>query len=404
MVLLATATPGCGNSRSSGGTSADMAATTDCTNATEHIDKVVCASNAFLATLTTTEAAAVNLAFTDNKARTEWSNLPGVTRPGVQLGSLSNAASKPAALAMMKVVLTNDGYSTLDGIMNADDYLGSLSGGSGGGAADGGAMGPGGGGPPDGGSIGPGGGGAADGGSGGGGTAAGYSSAYYTVAILGTPSATGNWEIMFGGHHMAFNVTYLAGTAYPVPNHLGVEPKASFTINGGTYAPLAPESAAMVALYQSLSSSELATAYLAGQTFADVLVGPVEYDTGSSAAAKAKFPTGGNRTGVLVSSLSSAQQALVTTAIADWVNDFDPAIASKLLADYTSASAYADTYVAWAGTQSAGVDLDVTGTYMRIDGPRLWIEVACQGGIVIQGKTHLHTIYRDKQYDYGATL
>ena len=401
---------GCG-SHSSGtsgdsGSGADMAATTvdDCTSLTTHIDKIVCVTNAFLATLTTTEQTSVNLAFTDLKDRTEWSNLPGVARPGLMMSQFSNSATKPAALAMMAVVLTTAGYSDLDGVMNADDYLGSIQGSTGGGSGDGGMTGgPGGGGPPDGGMTGgPGGG--TNGDAGTGAAAAGYSAGNYTVAIFGTPSTTGNWEIMFGGHHMAYNITYLAGVGYPVPNHIGVEPKASFTINGGTYAPLSDESAAMVAMYQSLSPADLATAYLQGQTFADVLVGPVEYQTGSSAAAKAKFPTGANRTGVLVSSLSAAQQALVTTAIEEWVNDFDPALSAQLLADYTTAAAFADTYVAWAGTQSAGVDVDVEGTYMRIDGPRLWIEVACQGGIVIQGKTHFHTIYRDKQYDYGATL
>jgi hypothetical protein len=60
--------------------------------------------------------------------------------------------------------------------------------------------------------------------------------------------------------------------------------------------------------------------------------------------------------------------------------------------------------VAWGGTEASGVDVDVDGTYMRIDGPRVWIELACQAGVVIQGKTHFHSIYRDKQYDYGNTL
>jgi hypothetical protein len=41
---------------------------------------------------------------------------------------------------------------------------------------------------------------------------------------------------------------------------------------------------------------------------------------------------------------------------------------------------------------------------MRIDGPRAWIEIACQGGIVITGQTHYHMIYRDKTYDYYNEL
>ena len=85
-------------------------------------------------------------------------------------------------------------------------------------------------------------------------------------------------------------------------------------------------------------------------------------------------------------------------------SDFAPAISDSLVAAYTSQEAYAHTYVAWGGDQAAGPNVDVNGTYMRIDGPRVWIEVACQGGVVIRGATHYHTIYRDKLTDYGDEL
>lgn len=67
------------------------------------------------------------------------------------------------------------------------------------------------------------------------------------------------------------------------------------------------------------------------------------------------------------------------------------------------ATAFADTCIAWAGN-SSGPDVEVDGTYMRIDGPRLWLEVAVQNGVVISGETHYHTIYRDKTMDYGGDL
>jgi hypothetical protein len=370
---------GCGSSSSTGTDAAGTggagatdagatdAAFADCT-ATTHIDKVVCAANAFLATLSTTETTTVLYQFTDAVAKTRWSNLPGTTRNGLKYGALSTT-SQAAALALMKTVLTDAGNSDLLGIMAADDYLGSLSTGGGG----------------------PGGGGAAQ-----------YAAANYMIAFIGTPSTTGSWMLQFGGHHMAYNVTYIGGTGYPTPNHVGVEPKASFTVNGATYAPLADEGASMTALFQSLSTADLATAYLTGQTFADVLLGPDEYATGSYSSVV--FPSGTSRTGVLVSTLSTTQQGLVTAAIAEWVRDFDPAIADALFSEYTATAAYADTYVAWGGTQSSGPDPDVNGTYFRIDGPRVWIEVACQAGVVISGITHYHTIYRDKLKDYGASL
>lgn len=378
---------------SDAGTTGDAATAVDCSSAATHIDKAVCAANALLATLPSDQLPEVNLAFTASTDRTLWSNLPGVTRAGLKMSALSTG-SQAAALALMQIVLSPAGTSDLTGVRAADDYLNSLGGGAGGGGPGSGS----GAGPGSGSGGGPGSG--AGPGSGGGG----YGSGNYSVAIFGTPSATGTWEVMFGGHHMAYNVTFTAGVGYPTPNHLGVEPKAPFTINGATYQPMSDEGAAIAGIFQSLSTSDLATAYLSGQTFADVLIGPVEYGSGSTAAVTAKYPTGANRTGVLVSSMSAEQQALVTTAIEAWVDDFDPAISDALVAAYTSADAFADTYVAWGGTQSAGVDVDVNGTYMRIDGPRAWIEVACQAGVVITGVTHYHSIYRDKSFDYAGTL
>ena len=344
-----------------GGVTSDLSGVTlsDCAALTAHVDKAVCAANNLLAVLPAAQKSSVNLAYTASTDRTKWSNLPNQARPGLKMSQL-DATSQAAVLTLMSTVLSNAGYSDLVGIRAADDYLNAQG-------------------------------------------ANGYGGGNYLIAIVGTPSATGNWEVMFGGHHMAFNVNYIAGVGYPTPNHQGTEPKGSFTVNSRTYQPLDDEGAAMLAIFNSLGAN-LNSAYLSGQNFADVVVGPVEYGTGSSAAAKAKFPTGANRKGILGSTLSAAQQALVTTAIQGWVNDYDPAVSGALLSAYTSTEAYADTYVAWGGTQASGVNLDVNGTYLRIDGPRAWIEVSCQGGVVIQGKTHYHTIFRDKQYDYGGTL
>ncbi|MEZ4382266.1 MAG: DUF3500 domain-containing protein [Nannocystaceae bacterium] len=347
-------------------TGTDTGETVDCDGATTNIEVVVCAAEAFLAGLSSDELSAANLPFSDTVSRTKWSNLPGQERPGVQMGALSTD-SQARAMTLMTAVLSTAGRTDLDGVRAADDYLGTMGGmgGMGGGQ---------------------------------------YSADNYYVSVLGTPSTTGDFAVMFGGHHMAFNMTYIAGVGYPIPNHLGVEPKAEFSIDGEAYAPMTGEGAALLAVFASFDSAALSEGFLAGQNFSDVLIGPVEYGTGSVDAAQAKYPTGDNRSGVLVSSMTSDQQALVTAAIAEWVEDADPEVAAELMATYTSAEAFADTYVAWGGDEDAGVDPDVNGTYMRIDGPRLWIELSCQNGVVIQGQTHYHSIYRDKQFDYGGSL
>ena len=41
------------------------------------------------------------------------------------------------------------------------------------------------------------------------------------------------------------------------------------------------------------------------------------------------------------------------------------------------------------------------GAYARLHGPRLWIEICVQNGIVLKGY-HYHSIERDIKSDYGG--
>jgi hypothetical protein len=335
----------------------DSSASVDCSAATTHVEIVVCASEALLATLSDDEKAAISYDWADATAKTTWSNFPTgmVQRNGLRLGALDDE-SRTAAMAVAKAVLSDDGYTDFVGTTAADDYLNTSGGGSE------------------------------------------YSSDNYYIAFIGTPSTDGDWMLQIGGHHLAYNVTYIAGSEYAAPNHLGAEPKSSFEINSQSYAPMADEGAAMVAMFEALDSSQFDYAYLDGQMFADVLIGP---DNGS-AVLPTDYPTGSNRGGVLVSSLSDEQKALVKAAINQWAGDFGGA--AERIAEYTTDEALSDTYIAWSGTQSSGVDVDVSGTYMRIDGPRVWIELVCQSGVVIRDATHYHSVFRDKTMDYGNSL
>lgn len=46
-------------------------------------------------------------------------------------------------------------------------------------------------------------------------------------------------------------------------------------------------------------------------------------------------------------------------------------------------------------------DLDIEGSYGRIDGPSVWIEIVNEGGVG-GNDIHVHSIYRDKNDDYGS--
>ena len=280
-----------------------------------------------------------------------------------------STAQVTAYNTLASIALSAAGYEDWQGILAADDYLGTMQ--------------------------------------------SGYGSGYAHVAVIGSPtSATSTWTLMLGNHHMAFTINFINGTAYPFPHHVGVEPKASFTVNSATWHVLADKANAMQAIFygntDSLDSTQLATAKLTNESFSDVLVGPgIEKTTGSYSNVMPKFPTGGSQgttsyRGLNVSTLSSAQQALVKAAIQLWTDDYD-STSTTLYDDYTSSAAWASTYIAWVSSASYP-NLDTNGTYMRIDGPRVWIEIVMQNGVVISGQTHYHMIYRDKKYDYGDRL
>ncbi|MES2240755.1 MAG: DUF3500 domain-containing protein [Bacteroidota bacterium] len=315
-------------------------------------EKVVCLANAFLATLSTSQQSSVQLTLNLTNAK-RWSNLPCALscRNGLLFSSLSStqlAAAKAVAQSAFGTA-TGEGYDEFSQIMTADNYLGQ--------------------------------------------TASGYSSGNYVIAFLGTPSTTGKWMLQMGGHHYAQNITYNAGSVISItPLHEAVEPKGSFTYSSTTYTgPLESEHTAMQEMLGSFTSSELTSAKISG-SFSDCLMVP-----GSTTNT---FPT--NKQGIKVSTLSTAAQAKVLTAISKWVNDIESTAATSFLATYESE--LANTYVSYASNTTASTGtassfLTANTDYVRIDGPSVWIEFACQNGVVLSG-IHYHTVMRDHTRDY----
>lgn len=310
---------------------------------------IVCLAQAFYATLTTSQQSSVVLSYTLANAEV-WSNLPtnGVSRNGLKFGSLSSS-QLTAALALTQAVLSSEGYTRFASVRVADDYL----------AANGG------------------------------GTTS-YGAGLYYIAFLGTPSTTSAWQLQIGGHHYALNVTYNGTYLSATPFFLGVEPP-SFTVSSVTYNVMEKQRAAAYALGQTLTSNS--SAKLSG-TFDDVVHGVASsgHDTNYPAA----YPTSGR--GVLYSSLSATQQALVKSFIEAWVNDQNTTTASTLLALYESDIALASTYVGYSGTGA----FTTQGDYIRVDGPRVWVEFVVQNGVVFNTSIHYHSLWRDKSADYGG--
>lgn len=317
---------------------------------TTGLARVVCLTQAFIATLTPAQSATVVLPYTLANAQ-RWSNLPAglSSRYGVNLASLNTTqltAFRDLMLAVLATNTTNEGYSEMLGNLVADNALFYA----------------------------------------GGGTT--YGAGNYYVSILGTPSTTTTWELLFTGHHYTQPYTFNgpAGAGY-TPAFRAIEPTTvvSNTVTGQSFQPMEQERLTFAALLTGLSTAEQTAARLS-TTFSDVLLGP---------NANWQFPT--TKVGLRVGSLSADKQALVLNAIRLYVNDLDPTTAAAVLAKYTAE--LADTYLAYTGNTS----VTAVNDYIRIDGPNVWIEFSYQGGIIIRDAPHPHSVWRDRTTDYGGT-
>ncbi|MCM3411865.1 DUF3500 domain-containing protein [Metabacillus litoralis] len=301
-------------------------------------------AQAFLDTLSDEQLETIQYELTAENAAV-WSNLPvsAVQRNGILLGSLSEESLK-AAKALFYVALGEEGYEQFKLNLEAEEVLGEQM--------------------------------------------DGYDADLYYVSILGDVSDSSTWILQLGGHHYANNFTFNADQTGATPFFIGLEPQTFETANGETVEPMAEHKNAIYSMIDSLSDDELAEAEIVDK-FDDVLVGPGnDYN----------FPT--ESEGILVSTLSEEQQELVKDAIRAWVSDVNEEDQQALLDAYFAEDAWSETYIAWSGSTSE----EDQGSYIRIDGPRVWIEFAVQGGIVFRDQVHFHTIWRDKVADYGGEL
>lgn len=313
--------------------------------------RVLQLAEAFKATLSAEQIAQLEIPLTQ-AASVKWTNIPGgaSNRNGLEFSILTDVQLN-AAKAVIKAasgVVPNEGYDEFLQIGLADGVIGKSG-------------------------------------------RSGYGTGEYIIAFLGKPSATGTWMLQFGGHHYAQNVVYNNGiTASATPIFEGGDPR-EWTTDNVKYAPLIQEHDGMAAMLASFSPEELSKAKVT-EKFGDVLLGT---------AKDGKFPA--VKSGIKVTELSAAARAKVIAAMMPWLNDIDAEISAKLLKTYTKE--INDTYITYSGNEAAvsgdpASFLKVIGDYVRIDGPGVWIEFACQPG-VYSNQPHYHTVFRDHRLDYN---
>jgi len=323
---------------------------------------IVAAADAFRGQLSDAERGKLDRPFARASA-IHWSNLPVavVPRDALRLGDL-DAAKSASARALLAAALSACGLALFDEIRLADDALIPL----------------------DTRNI-------------------GWDARNYFLSILGTPSLKTPWMLQVGGHHLAYNLTFNGRLPGATPLFLGTEP-IRFTAQGKSYEPLKAQSGAMSKLATAVA--RYGEAKLSG-TFTDVVKGVVvEFVPGKPPVGGTdtgyphQYPEGDKDRGVHYSRLKPAEQALVSDAIASYTGLPGEAITHDLVAAYLSPEALAGTFIGYAGA----TDLGQEGSYVRIDGPRIWMELIVQRAIATPTELHYHALWRDKLADYGGEI
>jgi hypothetical protein len=297
-------------------------------------------------------------------AAIQWSNLPVaiVPRAGLRLGDL-DARQAAAARQVFEVTLSACGLKLLDEVRAADDFLRPL----------------------DENSI-------------------GWDGGNYYLSVLGAPSARTPWMLQLGGHHLAYNFVFNGKLPGATPLFFGTEP-IRFELKGGIYDPLNAQATAMRNVATAIAVHE--NARLSG-TFTDVVKGVVMTRVpgqmlpagGTDTGFPQTYPTGTADRGILYSALTPAQQAQVRAALRSYASLPGAAISQPLVEAYELPAALYDTYVGYAGA----ADLAAKGAYVRIDGPRIWMEFVVQPAVANPAQNHYHALWRDKLADYGGEV
>jgi len=311
-------------------------------------------ASAFVQTLTPEQRPAALKSY-DKPNAIRWSNLPIalVPRIGVRLGDLTPVQTQ-AADRLLRSALSSCGVELLAEIRAADGVLKPLDT-----------------------------------------RKIGWDSANYFIAFIGEPSRDRPWILKVDGHHVAYNIAFNAAKVSATPLFDGVEP-VEFAAGGRDHEPLAVQAGAVRALATAVAG--LPGARLEGE-FRDVTRGATQDPPGDSNF-PVTYPAGSAGRGVAYARLDAGQKALARKAMQAWVDLPNGAISIPLMADYTNEAALAETYVGFAG----GAELAAPGSYVRIDGPRVWIEFIVQPAVSDPKKVHYHTIWRDKAADYGGAF
>jgi len=319
------------------------------------------ATVAFLESLDDAQRSQVMASLDDNRARTNWSNLPASMAPRSGLAVADMAPSQRIALhAMIAAALSSQGYLKTTTIMWHEDVLHDIAAGAIAAMPDS---------DPN----------KAQAQS----FIANYDTEKFFVSVFGDPTGK-DWGWMVTGHHFAANITVSDNRIAFTPLFLGANPQI---VKQGRYAGwriLQHEADRAFALLASLKPEQVRQAVVADAVDGDVFLG------------KGRESRLGAPAGIAASALDPVQLKLLHGLIDEYLGDPSDEAAARQRAAIKS-DGMDSLYFAWWGPTD-----DPAARYMfRVQGPSIVIDYVRERSGENEFN-HVHSIARDPSNDYGA--
>lgn len=311
-----------------------------CAAADEMLQQLMASTNALLGSLSADQRGKALFPFNSDE-RLNWHYVPK-ERLGLPLKSMDQK-QKDLALAVLKTLLSQQGFETVETIRSLEDVLKVLEGGKGP-VRD-----------PE----------------------------LYFISIFGEPSEKENWGIRFEGHHLSLHWTMVDGKIISTfPQFLGANPAdVKDGPRKGTRA-LGVEEDLGRALVKSLDDKQRAEGVLQQEVPADIIT-----------AASREAAIDGNL-GLSYAAMNADQQGILISLIQALANVQRPELAEQRLARLRDAGLDKIKF-AWIGGMEKGEK-----HYYRIQGPTFVIEY----DNTQNNANHIHVVWRDFKGDFGQDV
>jgi hypothetical protein len=205
----------------------------------------------------------------------------------------------------------------------------------------------------------------------------------YFLAVWGVPGDEKPWGWRLEGHHLSLSVTAAgAGVIVATPFFAGANPARVASGERAGFRLLGADDDAARAFAAELSPELRERARIAGALPADVSIGPGQ---------PAVFASG---VGIAAGELDEAARGELAALAERAVRDLRPDHAEAELARLRAAPAESITF-AWAGSPEPGEAFDWRVT---------WGSLAFEFTALSGDPGHVHSVWRDRERDFGAAL